>query len=128
MNAKTPEWLKHEIEQLNQSRMKILRELNFQDVINKRSTFLRSGEITNARELVFHLLDEEVSEREEPLFETLRQKLKSRIPPNKIGYYVGMLSSEYEEEFNTVLNHFTYEFLKEYSMDGRINWKKLAEL
>ena len=121
-------WLKHEIEQFHKTRIEILHQMKFDDLIANRSVFFRSGEITNAGELVYHVLDEFMMEREEALFESLRQKLKARIPPDKIGSYVAMLSGEYEEEFNTTLNRFTHEFLKEYSTDGKIDWGKLTGL
>ena len=123
-----PEWLKSEVEQFHQTRIEMLRQITFDELIASRSAFLSTGEITNIGELAYHLLDEQVSEREEPLFESLREKLKSRVSADKIGFYVAMLDTEYEGKFNSVLNRFTYEFLKEYSIDGKINWGKLANL
>lgn len=66
--------------------------------------------------------------REEVLFDALKQKTKSYIHPNKIRHYGAMLNDEYEVEFNKTLNRFTHEFLKEYSLNGKINWRKLARL
>jgi len=124
----TPKWLKHEIGHFHQAQIEILRQLKFEDLIATRSVFLRSGEITNAGELVYHILDEIMLERDKSLFEILGQKLKSRLHANKIGHYVAMMNDEYEEEFDKTLNRFTYEFLKEYCTDGRINWGKLAKV
>jgi len=42
--------------------------------------------------VVYHLLDETMSEREDPLYDALREKLKLHIPAEKIGYYVVMQS------------------------------------
>lgn len=120
--------LKRKIEQLQHLRIETLRQVKFEDLIATHSAFFRSGEITNAGELVFHVLDEFMIERENGLFNALRQKIKSRIHRDKIGYYAAMSGHEYEEEFNTTLNRLTHEFLKEYSRDGEIDWRNLAGL
>ena len=126
INFNPPKWSKRKMDQLNQARIEILHQMNLDDLIAARSVFFRSGEVTNAEELVYHVLDEFIMERQEELFDALRQKLKSRIPPEKIGYYMAVLGSEYEEELDATLNRLTQEFLKEYSIDGRIGWRKLA--
>lgn len=128
MNYDAPEWLKQEIEEFHQARIEILHQIKFDDLINNRSGFLSSGEITNVEELAYHLLDEIMSEREDSLYAALREKLKPYIPADKIGYYVAMQEADFEEEFNQALNRFTHEFLKEYSVDGRIDWRKLTKV
>jgi hypothetical protein len=124
----TPKWLKHEIEQFHQAQIEILRQMTFDDLITTRSVFLRSGEITNAGELVSHVLDEFMIEPNDVLFDALRQRVRSRIHPDKIGYYVAMMNDEYEDEFDRTLNRFTHEFIEKYSLGGKINWRKLAGL
>lgn len=128
MNFNLPKRAKYEIEQFIRARIETLHQIKFDDPIASRSVFFRSGELTNAEHLIFHVLDEFMMEREKALFDVLGQKTKSHIHPDKIGYYVAMLNDEYEDEFNRTLNRFTREFLNEYSIDGKINWRKLSEL
>lgn len=128
MSNTTPKWLIHEIEQLNQACIKILHQLKFNDVVNRHFAFIRSGEITNAGELVYHLLDEVVSEKDKLLFDALRLKLRSPVPPEKLFQAIAMRDYGFREEFDKTLNRFTLDFVEEYCLDGRINWGKLAEL
>jgi len=119
-------WLKREIQQFNRSRIGILRELKFQDVINRRSAFIRSGEITNAGEIVYHNLDYVISDKGEPLFEALSQKLQ--VASEQLGHLVAEQDYEFQKVFDKTLNRFTLQFLKEFCVDGIIDWRKLSEL
>ncbi len=119
-------WLMREVEEFHKARIEILRRINLDKLIATHSAFFRSGEITNAGELVYHVLDEYMTEQEETLFDALSQKLIPGVPRDKIGYYAAALGNEYEEEFNSALNRLTCDFLNEYSMDGKIDWRRLA--
>jgi len=128
MNFISPKWLKREIDGFNHTRIEILHQTDLNDLIATRSVFFRSGEITNAGELIYHVLNEFMTKQEEKLFDNLKQKLKSRISTEKLGQHLARLSYEYEEEFNSRLNRLTHEFLKNYLIEGRINWSRLAKL
>ncbi|NUQ83475.1 MAG: hypothetical protein HUU11_02070 [Anaerolineales bacterium] len=123
-----PNWVKREVKDFHKARIEILRQLNLDKLIATRSAFFRSGEITIAGELIYHVLDEYMMEQEEKLFDALSKKLGPDVPQDKIGYYVASLSNEYEEKFNSALNRVTNDFLNEYSIDGKIDWRKLAGL
>jgi hypothetical protein len=117
------------IKKFNSSRIAFLRKITLHDLIATHSHFLMSGEITNASDIVYHLLDEFFSAKVEALFDNLRQSLKSILSPAKIkklGYYIAVQDAEFREEYDCKLNLITGEFIRNFCIDGKVDWGKLA--
>ncbi len=125
-------WIETRIRQYREERLKLLRQIQFSDLLKSRS-FL-SGEISVASDFVHHRLDEYFSQISADIFQELVFDLTAHIKPDdtqydavrRIGYYT--YDPEFEEEWLRIQNLFTSEFMKDYVVSGRIAWQKVAEL
>lgn len=118
------------VREFNDERNRILASLTLKDLISSRTYFLRSGEITNASELAYHILDEFFELKQKPLRDTLIRKLKSALPTideKNLYRYIVEESDAFKEEYERKLNALTKEFFENYcSNSGEISWASFA--
>ena len=80
------------VRKFNDERKRILTSLTLNDLISSRTYFLRSGEITNASVLIYHILDEFIEIKQKPLRDALIRKLKSALPTINEKIQIGRAS------------------------------------
>ncbi len=110
------------IENYKKTRLILLEQITLDDLIASRSYFWRSGELTHAAEIIFHVFDEYFSEKQGILLNALMKK-QTLPAPNLFSTFEEL---EFQEERKQKLNSLLAEFTQRFCINGRIDWASLA--